>query len=236
MRDNLRPISSSSGRDAPEVLQSVQRRLDAPARILEALVEGERLFPIAPIWNDRFGAALDQLLAQFGAVISPRRRACTSTGFTLRIKRSASGQSCAWPPVNRTAISRPLESASERHLVFRPPPTANSPLLLPPSPPAAERWALMCVRSPSSACFRSSIPSKLPEQIFPDAAPGPADKSVIDRGRWSILGRAIAPATTAFQYLHNAADDAAIIGSFDTAYVRRQVRFDPLPLLIAQPK
>jgi hypothetical protein len=37
--------------------------------------------------------------------------------------------------------------------------------------------------------------------------------------------RAIAPATTAFQYVHNAADDAAIIGSFDTAYVRRQVRF-----------
>ena len=26
--------------------------------------------------------------------------------------------------------------------------------------------------------FRSSIPSKLPEQIFPDAAPGPADKSL----------------------------------------------------------
>ena len=81
--------------------------------------------------------------------------------------------------------------------------------------------------------FRSSIPSKLPESFFPDAAPGPADKSVIDRGRWSILRRAIAPATTAFQYLHNAADDAAIIGSFDTAHVRRQVRFDPLPLLIA---
>jgi hypothetical protein len=84
--------------------------------------------------------------------------------------------------------------------------------------------------------YRSSIPSKLPEQIFPDAAPGPADKSVIDRGRRAILGRAVAPATTAFQYLHNAADDAAIIGSFDTAYVRRQVRFDPLPRLIAQPK
>ena len=33
-----------------------------------------------------------------------------------------------------------------------------------------------------------------------------------------------------------AADDAAIIGSFDTAYVRRQVGLDPLPLLIAQPK
>ena len=81
--------------------------------------------------------------------------------------------------------------------------------------------------------FRSSIPSKLPEQIFPDAALGPADEAVIDRRRRAILGRAVAPATTAFQYLHNAADDAAIIGSFDAAYIRRQMRFDPLPLLIA---
>jgi hypothetical protein len=36
--------------------------------------------------------------------------------------------------------------------------------------------------------------------------------------------------------VHNAADDAAIIGSFDPAHIRRQVRFDPLPLLITQPK
>ena len=35
-------------------------------------------------------------------------------------------------------------------------------------------------------------------------------KAPATRGRRAILGRAIAPATTAFQYLHNAADDAAI--------------------------
>ena len=79
----------------------------------------------------------------------------------------------------------------------------------------------------------SSVPSKRPEQVFPDATPRPAHKAIIDRRRRAILGRTIAPTTTAFQYLHNAADDAAIIGSSDTAYVRRQVRFDPLPLLIA---
>jgi hypothetical protein len=60
-------------------------------QLLEALVEAERLFPIAAIWNDRFGAALIELLAQFGAVISPSRH---FDGLTLRIKRSASGQSC----------------------------------------------------------------------------------------------------------------------------------------------
>jgi hypothetical protein len=81
--------------------------------------------------------------------------------------------------------------------------------------------------------YRSPIPSQLSEQVFPDPASGPADKAVIDRRRRAILRRAVAPATTALQHVHDAADDAAIIGSFDTAYVRRQVRFDPL---IAQPK
>jgi len=36
--------------------------------------------------------------------------------------------------------------------------------------------------------------------------------------------------------MHDTADDAAIICSLDAAYVRRQIRLDPLPLLIAQPK
>ena len=84
--------------------------------------------------------------------------------------------------------------------------------------------------------YRSSIPIKLTEQIFPDAAPRPAHKAVIDRRRRTIVGRAIAPATAAFQYMHDAADDAPLISSFDTAHIRRQVRFDPLPLLITQPK
>ena len=42
-------------------------------------------------------------------------------GFTLRIRRSATGQSCASPPVNRIAISRPLASASAWIFVLRPP-------------------------------------------------------------------------------------------------------------------
>src|SRR5580704_12777825 len=55
---------------------------------------------------------------------------------TLRNKRSATGQSCASPPVNRMAISRPLASASAWIFVLRPPrerPTACffSPLFRP---------------------------------------------------------------------------------------------------------
>jgi uncharacterized protein len=36
--------------------------------------------------------------------------------------------------------------------------------------------------------------------------------------------------------MHDAADDSAIVRPLDAADIRRQVRFDPLPLLIAQPK
>jgi hypothetical protein len=36
--------------------------------------------------------------------------------------------------------------------------------------------------------------------------------------------------------VHDAADDAAIVHPLDAPDIRRQARFDPLPLLIAQPK
>jgi hypothetical protein len=36
--------------------------------------------------------------------------------------------------------------------------------------------------------------------------------------------------------MHDPADDAAIILALDTSHIRRQVRFDPLPLLVTQPK
>jgi hypothetical protein len=36
--------------------------------------------------------------------------------------------------------------------------------------------------------------------------------------------------------MQDAADDAAIVRPLDTPYIRRQVRFDPPPLLIAEPK
>jgi len=36
--------------------------------------------------------------------------------------------------------------------------------------------------------------------------------------------------------MHDAADDAAILHPLDPPDIRRQARFDPLPLLIAQPK
>src|SRR5262245_45159336 len=84
-RDSLNPPYKSSGEadrgqiisrqpvvagcDAPEVLQSVERALDAPAQLVDTLAEAERLFPVAAIWNDRLGSALVQVLAQLGAIV-----------------------------------------------------------------------------------------------------------------------------------------------------------------------
>jgi hypothetical protein len=69
-----------------------------------------------------------------------------------------------------------------------------------------------------------------------DPAPRPAHEAVIDRRRRTIGHRAIAPATAAFQHLHDAADDAAVVHPLDLADIRRQERLDPLPLFVAKPK
>ena len=50
------------------------------------------------------------------------------------------------------------------------------------------------------------------------------------------MTNASSSATAALQYMHDAADDSAIVRPLDAPDIRRQVRFDPLPLLIAQPK
>jgi hypothetical protein len=61
-------------------------------------------------------------------------------------------------------------------------------------PPAAERCAFDVRGVDHLRGSGSPPPSKLPEQVFPDAAPRPAHKAVIDHCRRTIFGRAIAPA------------------------------------------
>src|SRR5262245_6213806 len=79
----------------------------------------------------------------------------------------------------------------------------------------------------------SAIPGQLPEEVFPDAASCPSNKPVVDCRRRTVLE---APTATAFQHMDDAADDAPVIRSLDTSHIRRQMRLDPLPLLIAQPE
>jgi hypothetical protein len=82
----------------------------------------------------------------------------------------------------------------------------------------------------------SPVPGKLSEQVLPNAAPRPANKAIVDC-RWRTIGfRAVAPATTALENMHNAADDAAIIYPLDTAHIRRQMRLNSRPLFVAQPE
>ena len=157
-------------------------------------------------------------------------------GFTLRIRRSAIGQSCASPPVNKMARTRPFSICECVTSCCALRASGQQPASAPPFPPAAERCAFTCVEFDHLCVCGSSVSSKLPEQVFPDATPRPAHKAIIDRCRRSILGRAIAPATAAFQNMHDAADDAAVVRPLDAPYIRRQMRFDPSPLLVAQPK
>ena len=71
---------------------------------------------------------------------------------------------------------------------------------------------------------------------FSQTTSGPAHKAIVDRRRRTIFGRAIAPAAATFQHMNDAADDATIIRTLDTADICRQMVFDPPPLFVAQPK
>jgi hypothetical protein len=82
----------------------------------------------------------------------------------------------------------------------------------------------------------SAVSGKFSEQVFPNPALCPTHETVVDRHRRAILWRAIAPAAATFQHVHNPADDAPIVYPFDTANIGRQMRLDPSPLPVAQPK
>src|SRR3977135_2762647 len=133
--------------DTSEVLQSVERTLDAPAKLVEALAKAERLLPIAAVGNDRLGSALVQLVAQFSAVVglvaehafrwlhsadeALRDRAIVCFASSQQNGDEASLSICECVNLRVAPSAR----------------AANSLFLLPPFPPAAERCAFTCVES-----------------------------------------------------------------------------------------
>ncbi len=136
-----------AGCDAPEVLQPVEGVLDAPAQLIETLAEAERLFPVAAIWYDRLGSTLMQFLAQFGTVVSlvtehPFRplHSADQALCDRAIMRFASGQQDGEKAAFSICECVNLRVAPSAR-------AANSLLLLPPFPPAAERCAFTCVES-----------------------------------------------------------------------------------------
>ena len=84
--------------------------------------------------------------------------------------------------------------------------------------------------------YGSSVPSEFPKQVFPDATPRPAYEAVIDRRRWTISFRTIAPAAAALEHVHDPADHAPVIRALDTTHILRQMRLNPCPLFVAQPE
>jgi hypothetical protein len=155
-------------------------------------------------------------------------------GFTLRMSRSATGQSCASPPVNKIAIKRPLASASAWIFVLRPP--GQQPVFAPPFSACRRAVGFDVRRVDHLHIRRSSAPGELPEQVFPDSASCPAHEAVIDCRRRTIDFRAITPPTAALEHMHDPADDAPIVCPLHATHVRRQMRLDPRPLFVAQPE
>ena len=102
----------------------------------------------------------------------------------------------------------------------------NSLLLLPPFPPDAERWALTCVES--IICVSATARCRrVPGTIFPDAAPRPANKAVIDRGRRAVSFRAVTPAAAALEHMNDAADNAPVVKSHPTPTPSVACKNDP---------
>ena len=74
------------------------------------------------------------------------------------------------------------------------------------------------------------------EDRAPSAFLGPAVKPIVDRRVGAVLARAIAPAPSRLQHVDDAADNAPIVVPLWTGQARWQMRFDPCPLLVVQPK
>lgn len=115
--------------------------------VCREFAEAERLLPVAAIWNDWPGSALIQLLTQFSAVIGLVAEhplvGFHSADQALR-NRAIMGFRSSQQDGEKASIS-----ICER-MILRVAPSAraaNSLLLLPPFPPAAERCALTYVES-----------------------------------------------------------------------------------------
>src|SRR6188472_1687115 len=127
--------------------QSRPLRCERQSALVEALAEAERLFPVAAVGNDRLGSALVQFVAQFGAVVGlvaehvfrwlhPADEALRDRAIVCFASSQQNGDEAPFS-ICECVNLRVAPSAR----------AANSLLLLPPFPPAAERCALTCVES-----------------------------------------------------------------------------------------
>jgi hypothetical protein len=83
---------------------------------------------------------------------------------------------------------------------------------------------------------QSPTSGQFAKQVLPQPSTRPAHETVIDGCRRPVFGRAIAPAASALENMHDPADDPAIVYALDAAYIPRQKRLNSTPLVIAQLK
>ena len=71
---------------------------------------------------------------------------------------------------------------------------------------------------------------------LPMSALGPAIKAIVDRRVRTIVGRTIAPASTALEHMNDTADNTSIVIARRASLVRWQMRLNLSPLLVVQPE
>lgn len=82
----------------------------------------------------------------------------------------------------------------------------------------------------------AAAPCKRTEQSLPHSAFRPANKPIVDRLRWAIFRRTIAPPAAALDDKHDAADYPPVVHTRLATDVHRQKRLYRAPLFIAQPE
>ena len=74
------------------------------------------------------------------------------------------------------------------------------------------------------------------KQTPPYAASGPAMEAVVDRCWRPVAGGAILPPASRTQNMNDATDNPAVIRAMRAGLVRRQMRFNRRPGVVAQPE
>ena len=77
---------------------------------------------------------------------------------------------------------------------------------------------------------------QLSKQVLPNAFLRPAVITIVDRGGWAVVGRAILPTTARLQHVNDRADDTTIIFSPPTRRTVWQMWFDQRPLIVGKPE
>jgi hypothetical protein len=163
-------------------------------KLVEVIVETERLLPVAAGWDNRLGSTLMQLVAQLGGIaglvtehVFRRLRSADKPLRDRAVVCFTSGQQDGdEAPFSRECVNHRVAPASR---------AANSLVLLPAfsARRRAVRFDVGGVVSPDRPLQAS------PEQVFPTAASRPAHEAVIDRRPLTIRLRAIAPTTAALE-------------------------------------